>query len=107
MISGWCAHRAKSAKIAAAMMLRGIAVSSSWAIDSAPLRELEHATRGLFDGRAHQLLFLRLEGREDVVGDAAPPLRAAHADLHAPDVLRVERVDHRAHAVVPSRAALE
>src|SRR5688572_8967276 len=107
MISGWRAQRARSAKMAAAMMLRGIAVSSSWAIASAPLCELEHAARGFLHRRADDLFFVRLEGGEDMVGDAAPPLRPAHAHLHAPDVLGAQRVDHRAHAVVPARATLD
>src|SRR5687768_3851781 len=107
MISGWRAKRASSAKIAAAMMLRGTAVRSSWTIRSAPLHELEDAARGLVHRLRDDLFLVGLEGGEHVIGYAAAPFGAAHAHLHAPDVLGAERLDHRAHAVVTTRAALD
>src|SRR5688572_27837339 len=106
MISGWRAQRAKSAKMAAAMMLSGTAVRSSWTIVSAPLRQLEDAAHRLLHRRADDLVLLGLEGGEHVIGDAAAFFRAAHAHLDAPDVLGAEDLDHRAHAVVTARAAL-
>src|SRR5262249_29702183 len=47
-----------------------------------------------------------LERREDVVGDIALVVRAPDPDLDALDLLRAERVDHGAHAVVAAVAAL-
>src|SRR5688500_12775408 len=107
MISGWWAQRARSAKMAAAMMLRGMAVRSSWTIASAPLRQLEDSLRGRVHRGADDLLLLGVEGGEHVIGDVATSFRAAHAHLHPPEILGAQCLDHGAHAVVAARAALD
>src|SRR5229473_7853416 len=76
---------------------------------SAALHELHRPVGRLVAGLGDRVVLLRQERGEHVVGHPvailARPAGAAHADLHAPERVGAEGLDHRAHSVVAARAA--